>query len=355
MAWRHHDSNVCDTFSDNDFRFQDVQSLTKRVIDLHPVPSRLLFGAGLTTTWEFPRFFPVFKDTGGNVGKNNTPPFLVDQPIPDKTDNQQEVEVKDPKVVAAREKKKAQVARAAAKKKEIKKMGNEKGGSSRAKKRRGPEVGMTTRPRAPNDESRSPSPSPYDSDNESVHHFSNVEENQGVEENKGAEGSPPRVKAFVNMFRIPIHPTKERVGTSRRVSLIVGILSVQEESNALTNNVALQRAWFSLSRGAMAQTDILERFENLLADYDTLADTHAECSETVWKLVTARQDLDHNAKLYTDAINHYRDVKEEHVGCGQKAARIQSLEAELARKDYALTYTERMLAKGAKDRKKLTA
>ncbi|GJX62122.1 hypothetical protein Tco_0295022 [Tanacetum coccineum] len=60
------------------------------------------------------------------VGKNNTPPFLVDQPIPDKTDNQQEVEVKDPKVVAAREKKKAQVARAAAKKKEIKKMGNEK-------------------------------------------------------------------------------------------------------------------------------------------------------------------------------------------------------------------------------------
>ncbi|GJX62121.1 hypothetical protein Tco_0295021 [Tanacetum coccineum] len=208
---------------------------------------------------------------------------------------------------------------------------------------------MTTRPRAPNDESRSPSPSPYDSDNESVHHFSNVEENQGVEENKGAEGSPPRVKAFVNMFRIPIHPTKER--------LMVHLAppAVQEESNALTNNVALQRAWFSLSRGAMAQTDILERFENLLADYDTLADTHAECSETVWKLVTARQDLDHNAKLYTDAINHYRDVKEEHVGCGQKAARIQSLEAELARKDYALTYTERMLAKGAKDRKKLTA
>nr|GEW10924.1 hypothetical protein [Tanacetum cinerariifolium] len=67
----------------------------------------------------------------------------------------------------------------------------------------------------------------------------------------------------------------------------------------------------------MAQTDILERFENLLADYDTLVDTHAEFSET--------------------------------------AARIQSLAVELARKDCELTYAERMLAKGAKDHEKLTA
>ncbi|GKF97237.1 hypothetical protein Tco_0293058, partial [Tanacetum coccineum] len=91
----------------------------------------------------------------------------------------------------------------------------------------------------------------------------------------------------------------------------------------------------------------LERLENLLADYDTLADTHAECSKTVRKLVNAREDLEHNAKLYTDAINLYRAVKEEHAGCGQKA--------ELARKDSALIYAEIMLAEGAKDHEKLTA
>ncbi|GKA56075.1 hypothetical protein Tco_0755147 [Tanacetum coccineum] len=114
-------------------------------------------------------------------------------------------------------------------------------------------------------------------------------------------------------------------------------LATQEESNALTNDVSLQRAWFSLARGAMAQTNILERLENLLADYDTLADTHAECSKMVRKLVTAREDLEHNAKLYTDAINLYR-----------AAARIQSLEAELARKDSALIYAEIMLDEKAK-------
>ncbi|GKG47764.1 hypothetical protein Tco_0507249, partial [Tanacetum coccineum] len=84
----------------------------------------------------------------------------------------------------------------------------------------------------------------------------------------------------------------------------------QEESNSLTNKVALEKAWFSMAQGAMAQTDMLKRFENLLADYDSLAETHAECSKMVRKLVDARVDLEHNAKLYMDAVNHLRAVKE---------------------------------------------
>ncbi|GKC03470.1 hypothetical protein Tco_0995080 [Tanacetum coccineum] len=117
---------------------------------------------------------------------------------------------------------------------------------------------------------------------------------------------------------------------------------------------------------------MLERFENLLADYDNLAEAHAECSEMVRKLVTTRLNLEHNAKLYTDAINRLRTIREEHVGCGQKiqilekeknnlsstnhdqAARIVSLEAELAKKDSALTYSERLLAEGARERERLT-
>ncbi|GKA44136.1 hypothetical protein Tco_0736860 [Tanacetum coccineum] len=95
----------------------------------------------------------------------------------------------------------------------------------------------------------------------------------------------------------------------------------QEESNSLTNEVALERAWFSVGQGAMAQTYMLERFENLLADYDSLSETHAECSE---------------------------------MGLEGRTCQIQSLEVELAKKDYALTYTERLLAEGVKDCDKLT-
>ncbi|GKD36979.1 hypothetical protein Tco_1257186, partial [Tanacetum coccineum] len=66
MAWRHHDSHVFYAFPNNDFSIQDVRTLTERIIDLRPVPPGLFFGAGLATTWDFPGFFPVFKDTGGN-------------------------------------------------------------------------------------------------------------------------------------------------------------------------------------------------------------------------------------------------------------------------------------------------
>ncbi|GJZ39999.1 hypothetical protein Tco_0586562 [Tanacetum coccineum] len=253
------------------------------------------------------------------VGQNTTPPLSVDQPIPDKTDSQQEVEVKYPKVITAREKKKAQIAKAAAKKKESKKRGNEKGGSSKAKKKRGSEgtksalvgsghvsspVPLLTvapvsqvislqskdddgEPCAPNDERCLASHSPHGSVNEYVHHFANVEENKGVEVYKGVEESPPRVETFINMFGIPIHPAKEQVFVSethadesshpehqnieegessrgasvydpqwviplrcrvdtpewcRELMVHLSPSAAQKESNALTNEVALQRA-----------------------------------------------------------------------------------------------------------------
>ncbi|GKA57137.1 hypothetical protein Tco_0756325 [Tanacetum coccineum] len=58
--------------------------------------------------------------------------------------------------------------------------------------------------------------------------------------------------------------------------------------------------------GALAQANMLQRFENRQDDYSALAETHEECLETVWKLVTARQDLEHNATLYTIMSNHFK-------------------------------------------------
>ncbi|GKE70239.1 hypothetical protein Tco_1528311 [Tanacetum coccineum] len=161
MAWRHHDSDVNDPAPKDGFSALDVQALTKRVIDLRPVPSGLLFQGGLATTWDFPSFCPVFKDTEGNVitmseylrfpflfgatikkgtaltsqdqrVQHNAPPFPVGQVIPDKNGHQKEVEVEDPKIVAIRERK----ARVAAKKREKKKRGADEGEGSRPKVKR---------------------------------------------------------------------------------------------------------------------------------------------------------------------------------------------------------------------------
>ncbi|GJZ68766.1 hypothetical protein Tco_0632316, partial [Tanacetum coccineum] len=128
MAWRHHDSDVNDPVPEDGFSASDVQILTEKVIDLRPVPSGLLFQGGLATTWDFPGFRLIFKDTKGNVvtmseylrfpflsgasiekgtvltnqdwiAQHTTSPLPKERPISDKTDRQREVEVEDPKIV----------------------------------------------------------------------------------------------------------------------------------------------------------------------------------------------------------------------------------------------------------------
>ncbi|GJZ51063.1 hypothetical protein Tco_0605578 [Tanacetum coccineum] len=190
MAWRHPDSDVFDAFPDNDFSIQDLMNLTERIIDIRPVPPGFLFDAGLATTWDFPGFFSVFKDTGGNLVTMSEYlrfPFLSGAPI------------------------KAQAARAAAKKKESKKRGNDEGGSFRV----APVNQITlvdTRntneePNAPDEENRLASNSPRGSVSESVHNFVNVEEIKDKE-------SLPHIELFVNLSEKLVYPEKVQVFVS---------------------------------------------------------------------------------------------------------------------------------------------
>ncbi|GJV21590.1 hypothetical protein Tco_1370610 [Tanacetum coccineum] len=131
MAWRHHDSDIHDPLPTDGFSASDVATLTSQSIDIRPVPSGLLFHAGLATTWEFPGFLPVFKDTEGNVVTMSEYlqfPFLDGATI----DCQKEVETSDPKIVAIRERK----ARAAAKKRAERKRAADGEGGSKVKTKR---------------------------------------------------------------------------------------------------------------------------------------------------------------------------------------------------------------------------
>ncbi|GJS69604.1 hypothetical protein Tco_0702445 [Tanacetum coccineum] len=169
-----------------------------------------------------------------------------------------------------------------------------------------------------------------------MHNYVNIDEGNAKE-------SPPRVEPFVNQSgktlnadnmevflsfqSLALYSTHRTPSREETLSNPIEIPRAQEESNALPNPIALEKAWFNVDRGAMDQTNILER-----------------------KLVTARQDLEHNAKLYTDMANHYKGLKEEHAGCSEK---FKELDAELAKKDYALVYAERVSAEAAIERQKL--
>ncbi|GJT51170.1 hypothetical protein Tco_0977327 [Tanacetum coccineum] len=150
MCWRHHDSDISDPAPKDGFDEDDVIALTNQPIDIRGIPSGLLFSAGLATTWEFPKFRPLFKDPEGNVvtmseylrlpflsgmtieaggalteqdviPQHTTTPLRDDEQVPGKTDSQQRVETSDPKIVATRIRK----AQAAAKRKAEKNRGSE--------------------------------------------------------------------------------------------------------------------------------------------------------------------------------------------------------------------------------------
>ncbi|GJS83778.1 hypothetical protein Tco_0750319 [Tanacetum coccineum] len=126
----------------------DVATLTSQSIDIRPVPSGLLFHAGLATTWEFFGFLPVFKDTEGNDGatighgdalsarnpitQRTTGPLPVNQSPLKKTARLKEVETSDPKIVSIRERKD----RAAAKKRAKRKRSADGEGGSKGKTKR---------------------------------------------------------------------------------------------------------------------------------------------------------------------------------------------------------------------------
>nr|GEX79395.1 hypothetical protein [Tanacetum cinerariifolium] len=157
----------------------------------------------------------------------------------------------------------------------------------------------------------------------------------------------------------------------RELMVHLAPLAAHEESNALNNAITLERAWFSLTRGALAQTNILERFECLQTDFDQLVEAHSACGETVGKLVQARLDLAHSSYLYTTLSDRCKAVKSDHEGCVRQrevlegrnselsqvnkdqALWIKELKDELTRKDSAFVYAEWLNAKGAQEREKL--
>ncbi|GKF09790.1 hypothetical protein Tco_0044014, partial [Tanacetum coccineum] len=139
--WLSFEKRVGKGAREDGFSASDVQVLTEQVVDLRPVPSRLLFLGGLASTWDFPSFCPVFKDTEGHgptltsqdqITQHTARPLPPYQAIPEKTDHQKIVKVEDLKIVDIRERK----AKATAKKRERKKQGGDgREGSRPATKR----------------------------------------------------------------------------------------------------------------------------------------------------------------------------------------------------------------------------
>ncbi|GJR74431.1 hypothetical protein Tco_0086796 [Tanacetum coccineum] len=377
MVWRHHDSDFNDPVPEDGFQASDVLLLTERVIGLQPVPSGLLFYGGLATTWDFPGFCPIFKDTEGNdrIEQHTVRPLPIDQTIPEKTAHQKEVEVEDPKIVAARERK----ARVTAKKRERRHQGGDGGEGSRpATKRKktsarrdgagaseatsSPEPIRTINPNKPSTavaetaesrEDRSPHESPQGLADHSVHNYSDA--HQG-DEGVGTLQLEASGRAITHIDTEVVQPTPSPQDTfhsnvevgkpSKRSSLYVPDWSIpqrchldtpmwcrelmthlappaaQEESNALNNPMALERAYSDL------YNSLSDRFKAFRSE-------HEGCSGKLKASESRNREL--------SQVNQ------------DQALRIKELEDTLAKKDSALVYAERLNVERAQEKEKLVS
>ncbi|GJZ80233.1 hypothetical protein Tco_0645227 [Tanacetum coccineum] len=364
MAWRHHDSDVNDPIPEDGFHASNVQLLTKQVVDLRPVPFGLLFHGGLATTWDFPDFRPVFKDTEGNVvtmseflrfpflsdasiskgppltsqdriEQHTTRPLPFDQPIPEKTYHQKgsrhgndgeegsRPKTKRRKIVARQDSPDASEATSSPR--PIQTFDSTKANPSSAvaataKSHHVDEGTETLQLRASGGQSRR---ALVDAATEVV---------QSSPGHQSAHHSPSATQ--MASPQRPVRRGNVDEGESdpmwcRELMVHLAPPAVHEESNALDNATALERAWFSLAQGALAQTNILERFEHLQTEFNRLVEIHTRI------------------RLLEDQNNELSQMNNE------QSLRIKELEDILAKKDYALVYAERINVERAQEKEKL--
>nr|GFA41415.1 hypothetical protein [Tanacetum cinerariifolium] len=306
MAWRHHDSDVYDPLLNDDYNILDVRTLAENIIDLRLVHPAFFFTIGYATIWEFLGVRPIFKDTRGEcdtMSKYLRFPFISNDDILDKTNSQREVEVEDEKVLAAKEKKKT-----ASPVGQDHSEGSKEDQANESLLRSHPRDSLQNAPEADNEIVQVSS---YESADESIYNYINVDGD------KHREGTP-RLKPFVNHAYQTLHINLEQVfadesnaagchveeGESsgdvyvpqwvlpsrcrvdslmwcREMMVHLPPLAAHEQNNVLPTPIELERAWFNLDRGALAQAYILQRFKNLQDYYSAMADTHEQCSKNV--------------------------------------------------------------------------
>ncbi|GJZ85826.1 hypothetical protein Tco_0651165 [Tanacetum coccineum] len=351
MCWRHHDSDISDPAPKDGFDEADVIALTHQSIDIRGIPSGLLFSAGLAITWEFPKFCPLFKDPEGHVAVTSDVSRGDNAISPTQTqgDNLVEIPVHDSANTITRPYEEHHDEYSGV-------LGNRDGNFNDDVDEEldigGPgghvsdtlewvvietESIPTVATRPDNGKSiaqeETPMPDPLP---------------KGV----GADGAGSSLPPSLFVLTWGIHQ-RSRVTTLEEChDLMVNLIppGVREEMNLLDNNVVLDRAWFSLARGAMAQAHALCQFESL---YDTHHALQESLETTRGQLVRTREDFNVVQNFYNTLSEKHRKLREEHAQCFEVRATIENvhevhsstvkdLESQLAQKDSALVYAERI-------------
>nr|GEW86545.1 hypothetical protein [Tanacetum cinerariifolium] len=95
-----------------------------------------------------------------------------------------------------------------------------------------------------------------------------------------------------------------------------------------TNLLALQRSWFELGRGALAQIDILQWYEALNEDYGELYESHRSCQGVSDRLTETHNHLLDDVRSRNQLFEDHQALQQVHLGCvGNEADLTEKLAA----------------------------
>ncbi|GJX68467.1 hypothetical protein Tco_0304194 [Tanacetum coccineum] len=145
---------------------------------------------------------------------------------------------------------------------------------------------------------------------------------------------------FIPAWNLTTHSILNDVESCRDMMINLATPAVRDQHNRLSDYQALQRSWFELGRGALAQIDILWWYEALnedygeLYDWNQLSEDHKALQQVHLGYVGKEADL--TEKLV--AVEKERDDLMDRDR--EREERIKKLEADLASKTSSLTEAE---------------
>ncbi|GJY27245.1 hypothetical protein Tco_0401971 [Tanacetum coccineum] len=394
MPWRHQDSSVADP-TPTGVRAEDIHRLCEHIIDLRLIYPAMLYTIGPTTIWKHVGHHPVFKDGEGTgniivlqsffpmaggvrVGKgtalasneaiphHTTPPLPSGSQIPEKSDHQKFFEYENERVLAA--KRKAQ----AAKDRAVRKRVAAEGASQRTKKKKTAPLSFALSDSEADESNRSGS---------GTHHSASPLNTIITNEAELTTGGDGLILEFVNRAKDKEYPLDNVEDTTEVNSPLSGhspalntltlpmrmhiTRGMRRLTHMLPAQPALQRSWFELGREALAQINILRRYEALNEDYRELYQSHRSCQGVFDRLTDTQNQLLDTVRSRNQLSEDHKALQQVHLGCVGKEAdlteklvtvekerddlldkdwereeRIRQLEADLASKASSLTETE---------------
>nr|GEU87493.1 hypothetical protein [Tanacetum cinerariifolium] len=154
----------------------------------------------------------------------------------------------------------------------------------------------------------------------------------GADSSFRAKAAQPSL--FVSAWKLRTHSILNDVESCRDMMIHLATPTVRAQQSRLSDHQALQRSWFELGRGVLAQIDLLQWYEALSDDYRDLYDSHRSCRDVSDRLTETQNQLVDVTRGRNKLADDHKHLQQEHLGCaGKEVGLVDKLDVVEKEKD----------------------